>query len=146
MKKIAVLLAIITILSPSCNKYEDGPSFSLNSKKSRVANKWMVESYFLNGVDKTFEYRTIVTREMLEFFKSGNWQYSEVSNWSWAKAYDTGKWNLINSKENLEMISDDPLVKYKLCRILRLKSKELWLEQQVSDDSLVEIHYVPLTE
>jgi hypothetical protein len=146
MTKRLLAPALFLLLLGSCKKYEDGPSVSLYSKKSRVANNWMVDQYFLNGVDRTFDYRTIVQREALEFFKSGSWQYSEVSNWEWTKSYDTGRWNLLNSKENLEMISNDPSVRYRIMKILRLKTDELWLEEQVSPDSLVEIHYVPKIE
>jgi hypothetical protein len=53
MKKIIVLaLCIITLGTlNSCKKYEDGPAFSLRSKKSRVAAEWNVKKYTYGGVD-----------------------------------------------------------------------------------------------
>ena len=140
---ITTLLIFCFFLISSCKKYEDGPSFSLNSKRTRLANKWKVETFFINGNDKTDFYRTLVLKETLEIFKSGTWQYSETSNWTWAKPYDTGKWNFIDHKEDVEMISDDPSIPYKLFRILKLKSTELWLERTVTPDSIIEFHYVP---
>lgn len=130
----------------SCTKYEDGPSLSLVSKKKRVANSWRIDQYLLNDVDRTYDYRTIVTRENYTFFTGGSWQYTEASTWSWAKAYDTGHWNLISNKEHLEMISDDPHVPYREFQVLRLTSDEMWLKRTAAPDSIVELHLVTDTE
>lgn len=54
---------VITVLNfQSCSKYEDGPSFSLRTKKARVTGDWEVvrignETYPQNGysLEMTFE-------------------------------------------------------------------------------------------
>jgi hypothetical protein len=144
LKKLLILTSILLAFA-SCNKYEDGPSVSLLSKKSRLANKWKLETYYLNGQDKTVDYRGLVQSETLEFFKSGSWQYNEVSNWTWAPGYLHGTWTFQDKKESIEMVDDRAGVPSKTWTILRLKSKELWMERQQSADSLVEMHYVPQT-
>lgn len=146
MKSIyKITLFIICISFASCKKYEDGPAFSLMSKKARLSNIWKVDTYYLNGQDKTTEYRLLVVREKLVIYQSGNFDYSELSNWTWAVPNYTGKWIFVNNKEDLEMISDNPAVKTKTLKIVRLKNKQLWLQEQVSPDSLVEYHYLPET-
>lgn len=140
-----ILLFTILIAYASCKKYENGPAFSLMSKKARIANIWKVDTFILNGKDKTTEYRQLVTREKLVIFQSGEFEYSEVSNWLWATPLYTGKWSFINDKEELEMIPYNTGIKSRTCKILRLKNKSLWLEERISDDSLVEYHYLPHT-
>ncbi len=136
---------MIFVSFASCKKYENGPAFSLMTKKARLANIWSVDTYFLNGKDKTTEYRQLVARDKLIIFQSGEFEYSESSSWTWAAQY-IGKWKFVNDKEELEMTPDNSVLKTKTYKILRLKNKSLWLEERVSDDSLVEMHYLPNTE
>lgn len=140
--KITFLLSYILFIT-ACKKYEDGPAFSLITKKARLSNIWKVDTYYLNGKDKTTQYRGLVTREKLIIFQSGEFEYTEVSSWLWATPQYTGKWKLVNNKEYLEMTPDNSIIPIKTCRILRLKNKQLWLEERVSADSLVEYHYLP---
>jgi hypothetical protein len=144
MKRLLFLLPLVLIFS--CKKYEDGPALSLLSKKSRVANKWRVDKYYLNGNDMTVNYRSIITKETFQFFKGGSWQYTEASNWIMTIPYDHGTWSFANDKEDIEVVSDLSGMPVKTYHILRLKSKEMWLERQVTPDSLVEMHYIPQTE
>ncbi|MBU3660524.1 MAG: hypothetical protein FGM14_11665 [Flavobacteriales bacterium] len=46
--KLAFIALIITLLS-SCNKYEEGPNFSLSSKKSRLVGEWKLVKQTENG-------------------------------------------------------------------------------------------------
>ncbi len=142
MKKLLCLLLICSAVS-SCKKYEEGPALSLRTKKARMANNWKVDKFLVNGVDKTSDYRLLVIRESLEFFRSGQFQYSEVSNWSWAVPYYTGKWELEDKKEHLSLTSDDASVDYREFKILKLKNDELWLQRTAKADSVVEFHYIP---
>lgn len=141
-----LFLFIVFLSFASCKKYENGPAISLMSKKARLANIWKVDTYYLNGQDKTEEYRGLVTREKLIIFQSGDFDYSELSSWVWATPQYSGKWKFINDKEVLELIPDNTALKTKTYKILRLKNKSLWLEERVSDDSLVEYHFLPHTD
>ena len=47
----------------SCGKYDDGPKLSLASKKGRFAGTWKVDKYLRDGVDKTSDYRTLISNE-----------------------------------------------------------------------------------
>lgn len=142
MKKLLFLLLICSTIF-SCKKYEDGPSISLRTKKAHIANNWKVDKFLVNGVDKTTDYRLLVTRESLELFRSGQFQYSEISNWSWAVPYYTGKWDLEDKKETLSFTSDNTNVDYREFKILKLKNDELWLQREVKADSILEYHYTP---
>ncbi len=52
MKKL-VYLSIGIFLLASCGKYEEGPGFSLLSKKNRVTNTWKLTKVEVNGQDQT---------------------------------------------------------------------------------------------
>ena len=53
------LIAISFLTISSCSKYSDGPSISFTSRKARLCNDWILESYFRNETDKTDESLTI---------------------------------------------------------------------------------------
>ena len=49
-RNILVVAVIITaFVLGSCGKYEEGPAFSLKSKKARVVGTWEVEKVLENG-------------------------------------------------------------------------------------------------
>lgn len=47
MKKLLIILTILTfgLNLQSCKKYEEGPSFSLKTKKKRLVGEWKLESF-----------------------------------------------------------------------------------------------------
>jgi hypothetical protein len=142
--KIAFLGACV--LLASCKKYEDGPGFSLMTKKARLANIWQVNKYILNGEDKTDSYRTLISREKLVIYQSGKFDYSEVSTWVWAAPEYSGTWKFIDKKESVELHPGMSSVPVQTYHILKLKKDELWMERQVSPDSLAEYHYIPVAQ
>ena len=116
------------------------------SKKARIANIWKVNTYYLNGQDKTTSYRSLVTREKLVMYQSGLFEYTEVSSWTWAVPSYSGTWKFINDKEDIEMVSDNAKIGTQIYRITRLKNRQLWMKIQLTPDSLIEYHYIPYTE
>jgi len=48
MKKFLVL-ALLSLVVVSCGKYEEGPGFSLISKKNRITNTWTLNARTTNG-------------------------------------------------------------------------------------------------
>lgn len=53
MRKIAIILSIIAVtamLFSSCGKYEEGPAFSLATKKARLTGDWTLKETSYNGV------------------------------------------------------------------------------------------------
>ena len=44
-----VLSSFLLVLFYSCDKYPNGPSFSLRTKKARLCNEWILASYQING-------------------------------------------------------------------------------------------------
>lgn len=121
--------AIVMGLVASCKKYEEGPSFSFLSKKSRLANEWKMEMAFelSSGVETTQDYNN----ETWEFTKKG--EYFERSNGNIEKA---GTWDFISDKESIQLTFPGPKLDY--LRIVKLKNNELWLQ-----DNDEEYHLIP---
>lgn len=128
IKKTIVLTIFGLVLLTSCKKYEEGPGFSLRSKKERVANLWKVDyAYDLrDSVVTTSDY----TGETWEFTKSGN--FVERDN---AAVDKTGTWEFVSDKGKIT-------IKFPLDThtygILKLREKELWLK-----DAEEELHLIP---
>lgn len=89
MKKI-IVFALTCIFLSSCGKYEEGPGFSLLTKKSRVTGKWIQTDLSLQnelGEDSTIDYNYY----SINIDKKGTWIASwdntntstEEFGWSW---------------------------------------------------------------
>jgi hypothetical protein len=74
--KAVLSFLVIGLLFTSCYKYEEGPRFSLLSRKARLCNEWKLETYLDNGTDKTVESETTT----LTIEKDGTYSISTVRN------------------------------------------------------------------
>lgn len=117
MKNFTYLLALVLIFT-SCKKYEDGPSFSLRSKSSRVDGKWGMTSHFYNGK------QDILTPDDLddiwEFNKDGTFILTDPGY-----SIDNGKWTFTSNKEQI-ILTFAGSSNATSINILRLKNSEFW--------------------
>jgi len=137
MKKISVLLmslAVFAFVFVGCKKYDDGPTLSLASKKSRVVNTWTIEKITDNGIDVTQAYLALVPGYSMEM-KKDNTYIITVTGSSNA---ETGTWDFDSKKENLITTPSNGTAQ--TAKITRLKSSELWLTETDGSD-VTEIHY-----
>jgi hypothetical protein len=129
------LLAVAFVLG-SCSKYEEGPAFSLRTKKARVAGTWKVEKYV--DSDGTTSYPDSDENGTVELTKDN----TVKANFPFFGSQVTvsGEWEFIKDKEWLRIILDFNGEKdVEDSKILRLKNDELWLEDVDGDQT----HYVP---
>lgn len=121
MKGITIIFfTLFLFLLSSCKKYEEGPVLSLRSKKSRLIGTWTLKSQSENGVGTL-----LFSIDKLEIKKDGTFKFSfkrTVSDPS------EGSWSFTSDKENVDF-------KFTCCsnryKILKLKNRELWLENSV---------------
>lgn len=133
-KAISVLFLGLIILS-SCGKYEDGPKFSLLTKKARLCGEWVIDQVMFNDVDQTSAFQSFVgTDFVLEIEKDGKYR-TEGQN------PDSGTWELGEDKDDIYFLSDAQGATEIAYRILRLKNKELWLRHTDTNGDVTEIHY-----
>ena len=124
------LLAISFLTVTSCSKYSDGPSISFTSRKARLCNDWILESYFRNETDKTDENQTI----KLVFDKDGTYSMSTVTNYAGQLQgfYEHGTWQFEDNKGQVFLyngVDEEPIHVY---NIKELRRKRLKLEEVFS--------------
>lgn len=114
-----IALSAIAVTITSCNKYEDGPKISLLTKKMRLTGDWSLENYTSNGTDVTsFMQSAFGNNWELQIEKDGSYKSTGNVN-------ENGTWKLGEDKDDVTFTpSSGSATTY---RILRLKSKELWL-------------------
>lgn len=139
-----VKIIVVSIIIQGCNKYEDGPSFSLLSKKTRISNKWIENESLVNDVPVTFG-SWINYRELL---KDGTYSIN-IPKDSISTMNVIGSWEFQNSKEDI--VLNLPEYTYRngnypaasdTFKILRLTKDELWLSKDING-SIVETRFVP---
>jgi hypothetical protein len=135
MKKLLFAIfatALISLTFSSCGKYEDGPKFSLASKKSRLEGEWKIEKALHNEADVTQSYTSLLGANFTwEIEKDG--KYTQTGNFA-----DSGTWTLGEDKDDITFLSSASGSTAETYRILRLTSKELWMKQTQSNGDVDE--------
>ncbi|MEN9999074.1 MAG: hypothetical protein RI922_2064 [Bacteroidota bacterium] len=134
-KSAAILLLSVFVLS-ACSKYEEGPKFTLLTKKARLSGEWVIESVTYNTTDITSSYEALLGANfVLEIEKDGGYR-TEGSN------PDTGTWELGEDKDDIRFLSSASGATEETFRILKLKNKELWWKQTQTNGDIIEFHYI----
>lgn len=130
-----VLLAIAFVLG-SCGKYEEGPAFSLLTKKARIVGVWQADKYVDN--DGSTESADPNDDSTMEFVKDGTLIIKTSSEGSYVTF--EGTWEFSSDKESVETtFSSGSFSNTTVFKIIRLKNTELWLEDSDGD----QVHYIP---
>ena len=135
-QKLLLAAALVTVLNfQSCKKYDDGPTFSLKTKKSRLTREWEVVKIYDNEGTQIFpysnsEYSFDISFEFLkkgDFIESFKYSYE---TYSYSYSYK-GTWEFSSNKENLLIEMDNSVDKWK---INRLTKKEFWFEDSIGNE------------
>ena len=140
MRTTTALLTLVflgSIALSSCSKYEDGPAFSLRSKKERVANTWRVESATNNGSDVTSAF----DQYQLQMLSDGDATLAALYTLGELTfEFETnGTWTLESTGEVLRLDFENNAADESY-EILRLKEEELWLREK---DGTLELRLTP---
>ena len=127
---ILSLVAISFLTFSSCSKYSDGPSISFTSRKARLCNDWILESYFKNETDKTDDNQTV----KLVFDNDGSYSMSTVTNYAGQLQglYEHGTWQFEDNKGQVFLyngVDEEPIHIY---TIKELRRNSLKLEEKFS--------------
>ena len=177
MKSSVLFLTVVMLMSTmtfqSCSKYDEGPTFSLLSKKSRLVNKWKVDNMLKNGETytqseeeqkyinaSTFEFKddnTYVTHTEITSTEGGM-TANLVIDVTFTWAFDSGKENVLltNGKskyavtyssggETFTQNYEEVEADYQM-KIIKLKSKELTLKDSKADEDgdVYTIEFIPV--
>jgi hypothetical protein len=121
--KFAVLLLAVALIGTSlssCGKYEEGPAFSLLTKKARLTGVWDEKE----EVDSDGTVYTDNSSATIEFTKSGSYILSDPGS----SLSLTGEWEFTSNKEKLRVSYEFGGTQIEEFTILRLTNKELWVK------------------
>jgi hypothetical protein len=135
MKAKMFLAFVLTMVMVSCKKLEDGPAFSLLTRKNRLCNGWKAEKILSDGKDITSEY------SIAEFSFNKNGTCSQDWRASSGDEIMTGKWNFTDRHSHLLINWDQGA--HSDFVITRLTKKELWMKDGVDPSSASEVHLIP---
>ena len=133
MKKLAIYVFALSLTAAgisSCGKYEEGPGFSLMSKKARVTNTWKLTKVEVNGQDNTpseSSYSFTMTLKDDETVSASQTIFGLPYN-------VTGTWAFSSDKANLILTANSET---STNEIIRLTNKEMKLRQIDAGDTTV---------
>ena len=122
MKKNLTILTLIILISYGCTKYDDGPAFSIRTKKARLTGEWELEEIIVNGVSQALDSDYDV---IWEFERNGDFTQT-MDYGSYSYNYN-GEWEFDDNGEELEIASSYSGIN-QTYEIKRLSSNDLWLE------------------
>lgn len=125
MKKLILPILVMATILSSCSKYEDGPSFTLLSKKSRAVNNWKYSAVLdSKGTDITSFVISSGDEYLLELKKDDTFSFTEKENGS-TYTY-SGTWAF--SEDKMQLLTTDSGSTYAdSLTILKLEKDEMWL-------------------
>ena len=133
MRALLISLILVITFSPSCKKYDEGPSLSLLSKKQRLTGKWEVASNFLNGKELQLVNKTDINFNKNNTFSTNILIGTNTFN-------NNGNWEFSEDKESLLLTYSASMTE--TWAIRRLSNKQLFIEMTQSNGSLLRYEYV----
>ncbi len=96
---LVMVASVVTILNfSSCGKYEEGPNFTLRTKKGRLTGEWEVVKMAGQNMPSSYEIE-------FEFEKDGDFKYTysySGGGSSYSYSYN-GEWDWKNDKEDIKL-------------------------------------------
>lgn len=129
--KALLFFSMALVLLGSCNKYADGPSFSLLSRKARITNEWILEKQTLNNSEQP-----ITTEIKLTIEKDGTFSESTVNNalGQLQSTHRHGTWLFLEGQGQISMTESTEgslAINYE---IRELKNKRLKLRRTINNN------------
>lgn len=139
MKKVLLGAAAVAVLSmglTSCSKYEEGPGFTLLTKKSRIVNNWTLSSMVIDGQNQDLDGLTMD----VDMTKDDTYEVRMTQTYMGVTFGDTtsGTWAFSDDKTQL-LMTDEGETEADTMVILMLKKDELKLQSTDGEDVMTMI-------
>lgn len=142
LKTLLIGLALISTIS--CNKYESGPSISFVSRTNRLVQSWDYSAVYRNGLDVTSGIDTSgydYSQSSIGFAEDNRFSYFDVING--VEYTGDGFWKFVDNDDKLELIYENIDSTIKTYEITRLEQNFLWLEEELSNNTTIELRLIP---
>lgn len=122
LRQLPFLTILLVFVISSCGKYEEGPEFTILTKKHRLVGDWKIEEAMIDGQVQDAEAYADYT---LTYERDG------TARITFGALIYKGTWEFIENKEKLRSISMDGTMAD--ATIIRLTNKQLWLKDADGD-------------
>jgi hypothetical protein len=170
MKKLAIILIIVAataMIFSSCGKYEEGPSFTVLTKKARVTGTWTTTEFifdgetisaedFFTGLFEIFGVEVSEFKQTTTLEKDGTGTTTDSYILATILVTETSnvEWEFDDTKEALRMRTQDSETDvwgvWSESKITKLTNSELWTEEtetiQTADGDVEYITVVKMTK
>lgn len=131
-QRLFLAAALVTVLNfQSCGKYDDGPAFTLKTKKGRLVREWEVVKVYDDDGEQVFPYGGSDYDMSIEFEFEKDGDFDQTFTYSYGGDTYTygykGDWEFSSDKEELEIQIGSSKEDWK---IKRLTSDELQFEDE----------------
>jgi hypothetical protein len=128
-KKILAVAGVTAVVVAGCGKYDDGPGFSLMSKKSRMVGTWDVVSSTDSQTGEVYNYCSN-TNYCIEITLDKDNKLTQKFTYSSGQSQTySGTWDFSDDKSQLILTQGGYSTSYE---IKRLTNKELWLDDDIT--------------
>lgn len=129
MRIVLAALFISTLIFSSCNKYSEGPNYSMLTRKTRLCNDWELKAYSVSGNNAfDVDYTT-----KLSIDKDGTYSMSKTFNalGQIQGEYSNGRWELVEKDEILYFYEDTTSKPTHEYSIKELRNKQLVIVEDI---------------
>jgi len=147
MKKLAIILTIVAataMIFSSCGKYEEGPSFTVLSKKARVTGVWDFTEMTVDGTVIDMQGMTMKTT----ILKDGTG--TAAMTWASITIENDLEWEFNDTKETLRMrtkdADDTEWSEWTESTISKLTNSELWMQDTEEDGGVDVVTVTKMTK
>jgi hypothetical protein len=129
MRIVLAALFISTLIFSSCNKYSEGPKYSILTRKARLCNDWELKAYSVSGNNAfDVDYTT-----KLSIDKDGTYSMSKTFNalGQIQGEYSNGRWEFAEKDETLYFFEDTTSKPTHEYSIKELRNKELVIVEDI---------------
>jgi hypothetical protein len=142
---LTIVMAALFVFN-SCGKYEEGPSFSLLTKKARITGIWKFDKMYENGVEITLS--DDMKNTTIELMKDGTGKYTVV--FGGLEMNVDVEWEFSDDKMQLKQRMKDFMDptqwgEWEESDILRLTNKECWMQDEDTTGgttTVTEVHLI----
>ena len=140
MKFCFLFSFVIVFLLSACNKYSEGPAFSLLTRKARISNDWTLQSYTKDGTEL---FDVNAEEQNLSIEKDGSYSGTIITNvlGQLQSTSTNGTWTFENSQSDVSFLPSESLIGVTY-EIVLLKNKTLKIRQTDFNNVVYDWTYV----
>tara|TARA_B100000614_G_C14453215_1_gene455203 strand:- start:129 stop:557 length:429 start_codon:yes stop_codon:yes gene_type:complete len=140
MKYRFLFSLVVVFLLGACNKYSEGPAFSLLTRKARISNDWTLQSYTKDGTEL---FDVNAEEQNLSIERDGSYSRTTITNvlGQLQSTSSNGTWTFENSQADVNFLPAGSLLGTTY-EIVLLKNKTMKIRQTDFNNAVYDWTYI----